>query len=309
MPGHRRCDRRRQPRVVRGPARLRPVRLRLRPVAAVPRQGRAVPGLLRRPRAARGEADPGQPRHRRTPQRSLRTRGGRRSSAASASASTRRARSPGTPTSGRCGARPGWPGWRWPPTCRWSRWPSGGRSSRRRPPQELPAAPAQPATARRRAGRPVRLPGRRPLTAELLREITDLIMVAVRDLLAEIRGETPPPTFHLRAGARGRPGRPRLERCVTRAAVLGAGSWGTTFAKVLADAGGDVTLWARRPELVAVDRRAAREPGLPARRAAAAGARAPPPTRRRRWTAPTSWCSRVPSQTLRDNLAGWAPGG
>ncbi len=28
--------------------------------------------------------------------------------------------------------------------------------------------------------------------------------------------------------------------------VLGAGSWGTTFAKVLADAGRDVTLWARR---------------------------------------------------------------
>jgi glycerol-3-phosphate dehydrogenase (NAD(P)+) len=35
-----------------------------------------------------------------------------------------------------------------------------------------------------------------------------------------------------------------------RAAVLGAGSWGTTFAKVLVDAGCDVTLWARRPELV-----------------------------------------------------------
>jgi glycerol-3-phosphate dehydrogenase (NAD(P)+) len=31
-----------------------------------------------------------------------------------------------------------------------------------------------------------------------------------------------------------------------RVAVLGAGSWGTTFAKVLADAGRDVTLWARR---------------------------------------------------------------
>ena len=30
-------------------------------------------------------------------------------------------------------------------------------------------------------------------------------------------------------------------------AVLGAGSWGTTFAKVLADAGNDVVLWARRP--------------------------------------------------------------
>ncbi|MCU1422895.1 MAG: glycerol-3-phosphate dehydrogenase [Microbacteriaceae bacterium] len=35
----------------------------------------------------------------------------------------------------------------------------------------------------------------------------------------------------------------------TRVAVLGAGSWGTTFAKVLADGGSDVALWARRPEL------------------------------------------------------------
>lgn len=32
-------------------------------------------------------------------------------------------------------------------------------------------------------------------------------------------------------------------------AVLGAGSWGTTFAKVLADGGADVALWARRAEL------------------------------------------------------------
>jgi glycerol-3-phosphate dehydrogenase (NAD(P)+) len=35
----------------------------------------------------------------------------------------------------------------------------------------------------------------------------------------------------------------------TRVAVMGAGSWGTTFAKVLADAGNDVILWARRPDL------------------------------------------------------------
>jgi glycerol-3-phosphate dehydrogenase (NAD(P)+) len=34
-----------------------------------------------------------------------------------------------------------------------------------------------------------------------------------------------------------------------RVAVLGAGSWGTTFAKVLADADNDVVLWARRAEL------------------------------------------------------------
>jgi glycerol-3-phosphate dehydrogenase (NAD(P)+) len=37
---------------------------------------------------------------------------------------------------------------------------------------------------------------------------------------------------------------------VTRAAVLGSGSWGTAFGKVLADAGTDVVLWARREELV-----------------------------------------------------------
>jgi len=35
----------------------------------------------------------------------------------------------------------------------------------------------------------------------------------------------------------------------TKVAVLGAGSWGTTFAKILCDAGADVTIWARRPEL------------------------------------------------------------
>lgn len=34
---------------------------------------------------------------------------------------------------------------------------------------------------------------------------------------------------------------------LTRIAVLGAGSWGTTFGKVLADAGREVAVWARRP--------------------------------------------------------------
>jgi len=44
-----------------------------------------------------------------------------------------------------------------------------------------------------------------------------------------------------RASAKKAPGK--------RVAVLGAGSWGTTFAKILADGGADVVLWARRPEL------------------------------------------------------------
>ncbi|WP_280235457.1 NAD(P)H-dependent glycerol-3-phosphate dehydrogenase [Nocardia cyriacigeorgica] len=38
---------------------------------------------------------------------------------------------------------------------------------------------------------------------------------------------------------------------MARVAVLGAGSWGTAFAKVLADAGSEVTIWARRPEVAA----------------------------------------------------------
>ena len=36
---------------------------------------------------------------------------------------------------------------------------------------------------------------------------------------------------------------------MTSLAVLGSGSWGTTFAKVLAHAGSEVQLWSRRPEV------------------------------------------------------------
>ena len=38
-------------------------------------------------------------------------------------------------------------------------------------------------------------------------------------------------------------------RTPARVAVMGAGSWGTAFAMVVCDAGNQVTLWARRPEL------------------------------------------------------------
>jgi len=41
----------------------------------------------------------------------------------------------------------------------------------------------------------------------------------------------------------------RISTGSRRVAVLGAGSWGTTFAKVLADGGSDVAVWARRPEI------------------------------------------------------------
>ena len=36
---------------------------------------------------------------------------------------------------------------------------------------------------------------------------------------------------------------------MVKVAVLGAGSWGTSLAKVFADAGNSVSLWARRTEL------------------------------------------------------------
>ena len=35
----------------------------------------------------------------------------------------------------------------------------------------------------------------------------------------------------------------------TRVAVMGSGSWGTAFALVLSDAGQQVSMWARRPEV------------------------------------------------------------
>src|SRR3954464_8064752 len=92
----------------------------------------------------------------------------------------------------------------------------------------------------------------------------------------------------------------------TRAAVLGAGSWGTTFAKVLADAGCDVMLHARRPELAkAITEDGENRDYLP-------GVRLPGAVHA---TADAGEALvdadvvvlAVPSQTLRDNLTEWTP--
>jgi glycerol-3-phosphate dehydrogenase (NAD(P)+) len=91
-----------------------------------------------------------------------------------------------------------------------------------------------------------------------------------------------------------------------RAAVLGAGSWGTAFAKVLADAGSDVTLWARRAEIATAirDRRENVEylPGvtLPAGITATDDAGAA-------FDGANVVVFAVPSQNLRENLTRWAP--
>jgi len=93
---------------------------------------------------------------------------------------------------------------------------------------------------------------------------------------------------------------------VKRAAVLGAGSWGTTFAKVLADAGCEVALHARRPELVqAISEDGENRDYLP-------GIRLPSAVRATGDAAEALDGAdvvvlAVPSQSLRENLTAWTP--
>jgi glycerol-3-phosphate dehydrogenase (NAD(P)+) len=93
---------------------------------------------------------------------------------------------------------------------------------------------------------------------------------------------------------------------MTRAAVLGAGSWGTTFAKVLADAGCDVMLHARRPELAkSITEYSENRDYLPGVRLPAA-VRATADPGEALLDADVVVLA-VPSPSLRDNLTGWAP--
>ncbi len=91
-----------------------------------------------------------------------------------------------------------------------------------------------------------------------------------------------------------------------RAAVLGTGSWGTAFAKVLSDAGTDTTLWARRPEVArAVEEQRENHEYL-------AGITLPESLRATADAAEALAGAdlvvvAVPSQTLRANLTAWLP--
>ncbi|MGS2614764.1 NAD(P)H-dependent glycerol-3-phosphate dehydrogenase [Micromonospora sp. LZ34] len=88
-------------------------------------------------------------------------------------------------------------------------------------------------------------------------------------------------------------------------AVLGAGSWGTAFAKILADAGRGVTIWARRQPVADTIRAERRNPEylpdlvLPPGVTATGDAV-------EAITGAELVVLAVPSQTLRGNLAGWA---
>lgn len=85
---------------------------------------------------------------------------------------------------------------------------------------------------------------------------------------------------------------------------MGAGAWGTALAKVLADAGNQVTLWARRPELAAELNESHRNVGY------LGDAELPPSIRatsdaREALDGACTVLLAVPSQTLRANLGEW----
>jgi glycerol-3-phosphate dehydrogenase (NAD(P)+) len=86
--------------------------------------------------------------------------------------------------------------------------------------------------------------------------------------------------------------------------VIGAGSWGTTFAKVLADGGSEVSIWARRPELADEINNSHRNgdylPGVNLPKSILASADIAEVL-----TGATQVYLSIPSQSLRVNLAEW----
>src|SRR6478609_6562640 len=86
---------------------------------------------------------------------------------------------------------------------------------------------------------------------------------------------------------------------------MGAGAWGTALAKVLADAGNDVTLWARRQELADEINHTHRNPGYLGDVALPESIRATSDAAKALAGACTVLLG-VPSQTLRANLTDWA---
>ncbi|MFI5826715.1 NAD(P)H-dependent glycerol-3-phosphate dehydrogenase [Streptomyces sp. NPDC051578] len=91
-----------------------------------------------------------------------------------------------------------------------------------------------------------------------------------------------------------------------KAAVYGTGSWGTAFAMVLADAGCEVTLWGRRKELADAVNTGRSNPDYLPGVELPAGIRATTDAAEAAEGADFTVLA-VPSQTLRGNLAAWAP--
>jgi glycerol-3-phosphate dehydrogenase (NAD(P)+) len=91
----------------------------------------------------------------------------------------------------------------------------------------------------------------------------------------------------------------------TTTAVMGAGAWGTALAKLLADAGSEVTLWARRSEVADEINSSRLNPGYLPGVPLPAGVRATADPAEALNGATTVLLA-VPAQTLRTNLDKWA---
>ncbi|MGN6722909.1 MAG: NAD(P)H-dependent glycerol-3-phosphate dehydrogenase [Marmoricola sp.] len=93
---------------------------------------------------------------------------------------------------------------------------------------------------------------------------------------------------------------------MSRVTVMGAGAWGTAFSLVLADAGNDVTMWGRRPELCEAITRDHENPdyhpGIELPHAITATADPEEALAQAEVVVLA-----VPSQSLRDNLTEWNP--
>ena len=91
---------------------------------------------------------------------------------------------------------------------------------------------------------------------------------------------------------------------MTNVAVFGAGSWGTAFSLVLADAGNDVTIWGRRPEVCeAINEQRENTEYFPGIELPASVRATPDP---KEAADGAEWVVlSVPSQKLRENLDGW----
>jgi glycerol-3-phosphate dehydrogenase (NAD(P)+) len=93
---------------------------------------------------------------------------------------------------------------------------------------------------------------------------------------------------------------------MSHAAVLAAGSWGTAFAKILADAGTPVRLWARRAEVAeAINGEHVNSAYLPGITLPTSISATTDPAEA--LDGASTVVLAVPSQTLRENLADWAP--
>ena len=93
---------------------------------------------------------------------------------------------------------------------------------------------------------------------------------------------------------------------MTKIAVFSAGSWGTAFSIVLADAGNDVTMWARRPELADAINTTHQNPDYQPGIDLPAGVSASHDVEKALHGAEVVVLA-TPSQSLRANLTDWAP--